>query len=156
MNTLTVVPLIILFLLTGFSQLIATSQIDYSYSSENSIDAATGEQILNGTSSQLEQPSEDAIFNINMTAGFLALIIALVIVGAVAGIHVLGSGLSDYSVQLIHKAAVYYGFFGVFSALSLIAFTSLPLGLGGFFWVGLTLIYTLGFYESLNNSGGGS
>lgn len=147
-------PLVILFVLTAFSQLMAYSSIDYTYSSSNTIDPATGEQIVNGTSSTLEQQGSNAIFDVNMTAGLIALIIALVVVGAVAGIRVLGSGLSNYSVQLIHKAAVYYGLWGIFSALSYVAFSSIPI-FGLFLWIGLTLVYSIGFFQTLNAQGGG-
>jgi len=146
-------PLVIMFILTAMSQLIVYSNIDYTYSNTNAINPATGQQTINETETGLEQSGSDAIFNVNMTTGLIALIIALVVVGAVAGIRILGSGLSTYSVQLIHKAAVYYGLWGIFSALSYIAFASIPF-FGVFLWIGLTLIYTLGFYQTLNSAGG--
>lgn len=132
----------------------AFSSIDYTYSSSNAINPATGEQILNGTTSTMEQQGSTAIFDVNMTGGLIALIVVLVVVGAVAGIRVLGSGLSTYSVALIHKSAVYYGLWGVFSGLSYVAFASLPI-FGLFLWVGLTLIYSLGFFQTLNGSNTG-
>lgn len=153
MNGLIVYPLFILLLIAGVNQLYVLSSSDLSYSNTLSGIAQQGNQTLNSDESQLKQEAADAAFSINMTAGFIALIIGLVAVGVVAGIRVLGSGLSEYSVQLIHKATVYYGLWGVFSALGFTGLTSLPL-FGGLFWFGMTLAYSLGFFQSLQVTGG--
>ena len=153
MNGLIVYPLFILLLIAGVNQLYVLSSSDLSYSNTLAGIAQEGTQSINDTSSELRQEAADAVFNVNMTAGFIALIIGLVAVGVVAGIRVLGSGLSEYSVQLIHKAAVYYGIFGVLSALSFTALFNIPY-FGGFFWFGLTLAYSLGFFQSLQVTGG--
>jgi hypothetical protein len=84
-----------------------------------------------------------------MTTGLIILIIVFVTVGVLAGIRILGSGLSSYSVQLIHKATVYYGLWSIFSAFSITSFTIIPI-FGLFIWFGLTLIYTIGFFQTLN------
>lgn len=147
-------PLLILMLLAGFNQLLLNSSTDLTYNGSLTT-LANGTQILNSTSSTLSQGSSDAIFDINMISGIVALIIGLVAVGVVAGIHVFGSGLSDYSVQLIHKSTFYYGLWGIFSALSFTCFNSIPV-IGLFLWLGMTLIYTIGFAQSLNTSSGGS
>lgn len=151
MNGLIVYPLFILLLIAGVNQLYVLGSSDLSYSNTLAGIAQEGGQTLNEEESQLKQEAADAVFNVNMIAGFIALIIGLVAVGVVAGVHVLSSGLSEYSVQLIHKATTYYGLWGVFSALAFIGFASIPY-FGGFFWLGLTLAYSLGFFQSLGGS----
>jgi hypothetical protein len=89
-----------------------------------------------------------------MTTGLIALIIVLVVVGVVAGIRVLGSGLSSYSVMLIHKSTVYYGLWGVFSAFSFGLFLGIPI-FGVLIWFALTLVYSIGFFSTLNSSESG-
>jgi len=153
MNGLIVYPLFLLLLIAGVNQLYVLSSSDLSYSNTLAGIAQEGNQTLNEEESQLRQEAADAAFNINMTAGFIALIIGLVAVGVVAGIKVLGSGLDTYSVQLIHKSTVYFGLWGVFSALAVTGFLSVPL-FGAFFWFGLTLAYSLGFFQSLQVTGG--
>ncbi len=151
MNGLIVYPLLLLLLIAGVNQLYVLSSSDLSYNNTLSGIAQEGNQTLNEEESQLRQEAADAAFTVNMTAGFIALIIGLVAVGVVAGIHVLGSGLDTYSVQLIHKATVYYGLWGVFSALALTGLITIPF-FGAFFWLGITLVYSLGFFQSLGGS----
>jgi hypothetical protein len=153
MNSLIIYPLLLLLLMAGINQLYVLSSSDLSYSNTLSGIAQEGNQTLNSEESQLKQEAADAAFNVNMTAGFIALIIGLVAVGVVAGIRVLGSGLSEYSVQLIHKATTYYGLWGVFSALGFTGFNTIPY-FGLFLWFGMTLIYSLGFFQSLQVTGG--
>lgn len=146
-------PLLMLIILSVFIQLMAnTGVLDLTYSNSTS-QSQSGNQTLNSEESELQQETTTALFDINMTTGIVALIIALVAVGVVAGIHVLGSGLSDYSVQLIHKSCIYYGLWGVFSALSFMAFLNIPI-FGLVLWLGLTLIYSIGFFQTLNISSG--
>lgn len=151
MNGLIVYPLFLLLIIAGVNQLYVLSSSDLSYNNTLEGIAQEGNQTLNDEESQLTQEAADAVFDVNMVAGFIALIIGLVAVGVVAGIRVLGSGLSEYSVQLIHKAALYYGIFGVLSAFSFTALIGIPY-FGGFFWFGITLAYSLGFFQSLGGS----
>jgi len=149
MNTLIVYPLLILFVLAGFNQIYYYSEIDLSYNETISDIISGGNQTVTGSEEEIQQEIGDAVFNINMVTGIIALIIGLVAVGVVAGIRILGSGFSDYAVKLIHKSATYYGLWGVFSALSITTFLGIPY-FGLFFWLGLTLLYSLGFFQTLD------
>ena len=149
MNSLIVYPLLILFIVSGFSQLYYYSNTNLGYSGSLSDIASGGNQTLTGEEQEISQEISDAVFDINMTTGIVALIIGLVAIGVIAGIRVLGSGLSEYSVKLIHKSATYYGLWGVFSALSFGLFSGIPT-FGLFIWLGLTLVYSLGFFSTLD------
>ena len=147
-NDLIVYPLLLLLIVAGFSQLVLLSDFDLSYSGTLEEISAEGNQTLNEEESKYIKETSSAVFDINMTTGIIALIIGLVAVGVIAGIRILGSGLSEYSVKLIHKSTVYYGLWGIFSAFSFVAFESIPF-FGLFIWLGLTLIYSLGFFKTL-------
>lgn len=154
MNGLIVYPLVILMVVGGFSQLFLFSNLDMSTSQTFSSSESTGSQTVDGETSEYTGDSTTTSFTMVMATGLIVLITLLVVVGAVAGIKVLGSGLDTYSVQLIHKACAYYGFWGIFSGLSFYAFSTIPSGFGLFLWLGMTLIYTLGFYQTLGSGGG--
>lgn len=82
--------------------------------------------------------------------GILAIMIGIVVVGAAIGFHLFGSGISDYSQAIIYKTMLYYSIWGVFSALSVGLITSIPF-VGLFFWIGLTLFYSIGFQEQIGS-----
>lgn len=155
MNGLIVYPLLLLIVLSAFVQLLTYDTIDVEYSGTLDEFDASGEQAINGTSQEFQQATEGAVFDINATTGIIALIIGLVAVGVIAGIKILGSGLSEFSVKLIYNATTYYGLWGIFSSLSYVAFSSIPYTVGLFLWLGLTLLYSLGFFQTLNGGGGG-
>lgn len=159
MNELIVYPLILLIILGAFCQLFYATQteveIDYSYEGTLEDIQASGNQTLGETEQELQQESTDAVFDINMTTGIIALIIGLVVVGVLAGIRVLGSGLSEFSVKLIYNSTVYYGLWGIFSALSFPVFLTIPT-FGLLLWLSLTLLYSLGFFQTTHGASGGS
>lgn len=155
MNKLITFPLLILMLIAGFCQVFNVGAIDLSHSSSLSVDSQGGTLAENESSTNVSTDSTNAIFNIDMVTGLIVLIIALVVVGVIAGIRVLGSGLSEKSVTLIYNSAVYYGLWGIFSVLAFEAFESITImGLGLFLWLGLTLAYSLGFFETTWGSSG--
>lgn len=147
MNKLIIYPLLIIFLCGAFNQLLVYGNIDFTTTNTLNIDSQTGTIINNGTSSTISTDSNSAIFNIDMITGLIALIIGLVSVSVIAGIRILDSGLSEHSVKLIYNATVYYGLWGVFSSLSFTLFLLIPI-FGALIWLGLTLIYSLGFFET--------
>lgn len=156
MNKLIVFPLILLMLLGAFCQLFYATNpqgIDFTYSNTLEGQASQGNQTINEEQSEYTGEATDAVFDINMTTGIIALIIGLVVVGVVAGIRILGSGLSEHSVKLIYNSTTYYGLWGVFSALSFPLFLAIDfLQAGLFAWLILTLIYSLGFFQTMNGS----
>lgn len=153
MNNLILYPLLVLFILGAFNQILAFDQIDMTtHTSINDIQAQ-GNQSLNGNQTNLAQETTNADFSVGMTTGLIILIITLIVVGVVAGIRVLGSGLSEFSVNLIYKATAYYGLWGIFSTMAFTAFQAIPF-IGLFLWMGLTLLYTLGFFQSIGKGEG--
>lgn len=146
-------PLLILIFVGAFYMIVSNNNANFSSYYNNAFEAS-GNQTLSGTTSTLTQQPANVSFNLDMTTGLIILIISMVIIGTVAGVRVLGSGLSNFAVQLLYKSAVYYGLWGMFSIFSITAFISIPT-FGVFFWFILTLIYTLGFFQTLNGGGGG-
>lgn len=152
MNKLILYPLIILMFVGAYYQLInSQSYVGFSMTSSASY-SASGEQILGETTNVLTQEATYQIYGINVMTGFVIFITVFVIIGVLAGIKVLGSGLSTYSVMLIHKSAVYWGLWTIFSSFSLASFLSIPL-FGAFMWFLLTLLYAVGFFQTLGSSG---
>lgn len=152
MNKMIMYPLILLLFLGVFYQLINFSQADFSYNETLTVQGINASQFINGTETAFVSDIDSGVFDINMVSGFLVLIIGLVVVGVVAGIRILGSGLSEYSVDLIHKSVVYYGIWGVLSAVAYGVFLTFPYNFGVLLWFGLTFVYTLGFFHTLHRT----
>lgn len=138
-----------MFILAGFNQLVYVDAIQMRYTTTLEAINQEGNQTLTGSTDTLTQETQSTEFSINMQTGIIALIIGLVIIGVLAGIRVLGSGLSEYSVKLIYKSSTYYGLWGIFSVLSYNCFQELPF-FGIFLWLGLTIVYSMGFFQTLN------
>lgn len=151
---LILIPLLILIMFATLNQLLplGSQTINFTSSTATSAYNITGNQTLDSVTYELSNVGASTVWDVNMTAGIIALIIALVAVGVAAGITVLGSGLSNFSVQLIYKSATYYGLWGVFSALGFVGFSSIPI-FGLMLWLVLTLIYSVGFFQTLNVGG---
>ena len=152
MNKMIMYPLILLLFLGVFYQLINFSQADFSYNETLTVQGINASQFINGTETAFVSDIDSGVFDINMVSGFLVLITGLVVVGVVAGIRILGSGLSEYSVDLIHKSVVYYGIWGVLSAVAYGVFLTFPYNFGVLLWFGLTFVYTLGFFHTLHRT----
>ena len=157
MNQLITYPLLILIVLGAFTQLFyasdQTTGVDMSYNETLAGQVAQGNQTISGETDEYTGEAQDAVFDINMISGVIGLIIGLVAVGVIAGIHILGSGISEHSVKLIYNSTTYYGLWGVFSALAFPVFLGIPM-FGLFIWLGLTLVYSLGFFETLHGGSG--
>jgi hypothetical protein len=82
------------------------------------------------------------------TEGILLLIVVVGIIGTVAGISVLGSGMTTFSQAIIYKSLFYYALWGILSALCVAVILSFPIiGLG--FWLVLTVAYAVGVQEQI-------
>lgn len=89
-------------------------------------------------------------FNLASSLGFIALIVAIMAVGTIAGITILGSGEKEFSVRLLTLGAAFLTFWGI------LTFMSYPLILEGGFYVFLayfvlTAMYALGFIMEIGN-----
>ena len=69
-------------------------------------------------------------------------------IGALAGVTILGSGLSTISQTIIYKSIFYFGLWGIFSALSIALLLSIPF-IGSVFWLALTVFYVVGVQEQI-------
>ena len=89
--------------------------------------------------------------------GFLALIIGIIALGVLAGIHVLGSGLSDASINIIYKSVFYYVLWGIFSVFAYgindIGISSIPI-FGMVIYLFLTIVYSIGIQQQINTHEG--
>lgn len=150
MNKLMLFPLIVLSIITVLSfisggNLVGTFEVDDPNSTST----------INGTDSSYSAPN-GGIFNFDLFSGLglLAVIIALSAVGIIAGIQFFGSGLSEFSQNMIVKSV---GFIGLFTALMLFSSSVIMNGTGIYGILvnfGLTLMYGVGFIFDVSGSGG--
>lgn len=83
----------------------------------------------------------------------IAIILAAISIGIVAGIKVLGSGLNELAQSLIFNSVLFLGLWACVSAISgdyLFdnAFMTM-------FWIGITVTYVIGLGQHLNGGGSG-
>lgn len=114
----------------------------------------SGSQILNGATSSFSTGTKYGTFSSGATNGILAVIIAMIAVGVVIGIRVLGSGISDTSVMIIYKSVTFYAIWGICSVyavngLNNDGLSSLPLGFGNILFFLLTLVFSLGVLQNI-------
>lgn len=151
-NYMIIIPLLIIACCAGFYQLFTISTINYTSSQTISNGIPNSNQYWYAPNpsmeAQLKSQTGSNNFSVEMVTGVIALIIACTVVAVAAGIKLFGSGLSETSVKIIYNSTVYYGLWGIFSALSYPMFLAFPLFFGVFGWFILTLIYSLGFFES--------
>jgi hypothetical protein len=88
--------------------------------------------------------------SVNVIIAFLSIAIAA---GIAAGIHVLGTGLSQLSQELTIKLIVYAGMWACLTALVGSYFNNLPI-FGPMIYIMLTVMYVLGFIADLRTVGG--
>lgn len=89
-------------------------------------------------------------FNVASSLGFIAAVSAIMAVGAIAGIRVLGSGESEFSVRLLTLGVAFLTFWGIMT------YMSYPIILAGGFYIFiayfvLTAMYCLGIILELGN-----
>lgn len=105
---------------------------------------ATGERMM---------PDQQTIeFDIASSLGLVALIAAGIILAAVVGTRILGSGVSEESVSAIWKGTLLLAVWSVFSVLSMSMITAATI-LGPFFYLFLTIIYCLGVINQVGHPG---
>jgi hypothetical protein len=108
--------------------------------------------IQEGDNVTIDIPSADSQeLNIWDTTGAMVILVIAISVGIIAGIKVLGSGLSDMSQNLIFNAILFLGLWAVLSIVS--ADFLFETTLVTLFWVTLTTIYIIGMGIHLNGSG---
>ena len=92
-------------------------------------------------------------FDIWGLGGALIILIAAIAVGTVAGVSILGSGLSTTSQRIIFSSVVYFGLWAVLTVVT----STLIFGVGGtvftLVYIVLTILFVIGFASEINTSG---
>lgn len=114
----------------------------------------SGDITVNGTTSTFDGGT-GGIFSFDLFTGDGLLVVLLVLVAAaiLLGISVFGSGLSEFSQNLVLKSV---GFFGLWAALVLFSSSIITNGTGIYgvlIYFGLTLMYGVGFISDVSGSG---
>jgi len=149
MNKFIYYPLILLFMIAVFIQMINIGSLDFDYegSQEQGLE---GNQTLNAETSTLELESGSLSLDYTLSTGIIIIIVSAIALGLI-GLNVLGSGLSDFSVKIIWNGIVFYGLWLIFSVTGFNFFSSIPYYIGIVFWIGLTLVYSLGVFERMGS-----
>ena len=150
MNKMVMYPFIIMAVLALFNQFYYYSNNEVSISGEIAVvDPSTGEISENGTSTEIQTSGTNVSFDLNVVTGFIALIIGVVILGTVIGITFVGSGISERAQKIIFNSVVCFGFWGIFSALTLTLIMLIPI-FGLILWLAMTIVYTFGFFKQID------
>jgi hypothetical protein len=151
MNRLILTPLMILMFCASLTQALKISdlnQMNYNSNSYN-VSSVTGTQIINGSSQSYNVAGQTVpTFELIGVDGVLALMIGLIAIGAIAGISILGSGLSNSAQNIIYKSVFYYALWGIFSVLAFSGISSIPFGT--LIYLAFTIFYAVGVQEQIN------
>jgi hypothetical protein len=151
-NKLLVFPLAFMFLLTIYSVVDTGSHgtgysEDYKNSTGLKTDSKTGYVDVPNAGSK-----SFSIWDNNAGAS-MVIFIAAIAIGVIAGIKILGSGLSGLSQSMIFNSVL---FLGLWACLSVIAGVYLfSQEMTGILWVGLTTVYIIGMGIHINGSATG-
>lgn len=91
-------------------------------------------------------------FKISAIQGAILMITTILAIGAVVGVRVLGTGVSNISVEIITKGTFYFALWGILSAFAQPLISQIYL-LGTIIYVILSLMYVVGFVQSINSGG---
>ena len=150
MNKLLIFPLAFMFLLTIFASVFSSihptgSSTDYSNQQGGTFQGESG----NVTIPEAESQS----FNIWDTTGALVILTVAIAVGIIAGIKILGSGLSEMSQGMIFNGIL---FLGLWACLTIVSGDYLfSEAIVTVVWVSLTTIYIIGMGIHLTASSSG-
>lgn len=95
------------------------------------------------------------VFQVAGSAIIFSLIAVVISVGSLVGIRVLGSGISDTSVNVIIRCVVYFVTWSILSAVTYSFLTLLPFPFGEMIYATLTLLFAFGVFLSIGSIGGG-
>lgn len=143
---LIVFPLFIMIVLSFISVVFGNSLIGITIDS-----SINNNLIVNGTTTNINYGYNNYTLNLDPLTTGIALITILIAVAGIIGINVLGSGLSDSSVHTITLLLGYGGLWTLFSTLSWNLIIAIEL-FGGFIWLGLTIIYSIGIVQKIGGS----
>jgi hypothetical protein len=151
MNKLLIFPMSFMFLLTIFS----TVYTGVYYSGQSSDYSSQSGTEIQGETGTVEIPSGGIeTYNIweSGTGYAMIILIGAITVGIIAGIKILGSGLSDPSQSMIFNGIL---FLGLWACLTVISSQFLfDSAIAIILWISLTMIYVIGLGMHINPSGG--
>jgi len=87
------------------------------------------------------------VIGIDFTTGLVSIIITLIAISVIVGVRALGSGLSEFTVQIITKGVAYFGLWLLLTVNTYSLFFGFWLGIPIYLF--LTFLYVLGFLEGL-------
>jgi hypothetical protein len=150
MNKLLIFPMGFMFVLTLFSLLYVGGT--YTADSQN-YSSQQGFQTDNKTGYVTIPTAKQQTFNISTATGIMLILTIAIAIGIVAGIKVLGSGLSDPSQSMIFNGILFGGLWACLSIVSSqFLFDTMPATM---LWMTLTIVYIIGMGIHLNPSGSG-
>lgn len=153
MNKLIYIPLIVLFAVMlvnrAYQTQSANALTSYELNNTYTVNPITGQMEVNGTSTILETQSMDLDLGIDLTTGFLSVIIGCVALGTGIGIKIIDTGISERAQKIIFTSAVVFGLWGIFSVLTYDLIADIPL-IGATVWLVLTFILMIGFFQEIN------
>lgn len=94
----------------------------------------------------------DTSFSVNDSLGLIVLVGAVMALATIAGVRVMGSGVSDTSVSTLVIGSALITLWLVFSIMAMPLITQIPL-FGNLFYFGITLLYTVGIISRIGGSG---
>ena len=149
MNKMMLIPIAFLLVLLLF----AVSYTGEEYDSSPTEDYSNSSIVINGTDASVEVPEAGSYtFDMWTTAGSLVILTAAVAAGILAGISILGSGLSETSQNLIFNSILFGGLWACLSAVVadfMFATTGTTL-----LWTVLTVVYVIGIGAHMSNGDG--
>ena len=108
-----------------------------------------GLSALNGTSTQFNMPTTSSDFFIAPVEGGIVILTTVIFLAGVAGIQILGSGLSDNSHRIIMICSIYIGVWAILSVIALPLIWAIEL-FGGLIYISLTLGYVFGIIQKIS------
>jgi hypothetical protein len=96
--------------------------------------------------------NSDYNFKISAIQGAILMITTILAISAVVGVRVLGTGESNITVEIVTKGTFYFALWGMLSAFAQPLISQIYV-LGSIIYVILTLMYVVGFVQSINSGG---
>lgn len=93
------------------------------------------------------------LFDITGTLGLIGIVLAVMALGCIVGIRVVGSGTSSTSVSTVIIGTAFLSLWGVFSVFGYPLIGTIPL-FGGMLYFILTAMYTVGVIQAFSGMGG--
>lgn len=116
------------------------------------IDDQTGNFTVDDVEQEMDVEGYQVDVGFDLQTGMLAIIIIMIAVGVVAGIHVLGSGLSDFSISVIYNSVFFYSIWILLSLFGFPAINAIPI-FGWLLYFFLTVLYSIGIVVQIQGGG---